>query len=538
VYAKDPKRPKFNDTKGAVDEMDNAIQSGFTKYSRVAIRLVPDAYGPDNQQGWWDDTHWAMWGDRGSAEGPNHVTPYLTTESWCGEILKRGGLPMTYFQTNRRSEDFVRAHPEFMLFNDPYRISPEHTDRLRHNSEPGDELTGYYRQWWLENDMFNYDFTDPEFIQHMKAVYARLKKAGMKGIMYDYPEATGWAYAGGFDDRHSTTAHAYRKIFELASEGLDGDAYIDERMLGRGTDVATGLTASQRIWGDNDVFVPEMVSRSGLRWYKNRVIVSYDLDAKDPQKAKPAFNNDGLKTLMTMAYVVSGRFLLARSFYQLSPEQLHIMSRTFPYHSVPRSSRPIDAFNNNVTVPRVFDFEVTQDWHQLTLYNPNIDSARADLNPVEVDLGRSLNEGGLALDHKTFYYLYDFWNDRLAGKVRGDAVVKQELRTGETRMISIHAEEKNPQFISTNRHIMQGYVDMAKYPVWDGSKNQLSGTSRVIGGETYRVVIALNGYRPGRATAKGAKVSIEVTDRKNGLAVLSIDRAGNTDVEWVVSFND
>jgi hypothetical protein len=32
--------------------MDNAIKSGFDKYTRIAIRLVPDAYGANNQQGW------------------------------------------------------------------------------------------------------------------------------------------------------------------------------------------------------------------------------------------------------------------------------------------------------------------------------------------------------------------------------------------------------------------------------------------------------------------------------------------------------
>jgi hypothetical protein len=537
VYAQDPNRRKFNDTKGAIEEMDNAIKSGFTKYSRVAIRLVPDAYGPDNQQGWWDDAHWAMWGDKYSADGANYVPPYLTTQSWCREIITRGGLPMTYFQTNRRSEDYVKAHPEFMLFNDPCKMSPEHDHRLRHNTEIGSELNAYFNQWWSENTMYGYDFTDTGFVQHMKEVYAHLKKAGIKGIMYDYPEATGWAFAGGFDDRHSTTANAYRKIFELASQGLDDDAYIDERMLGRGTDLASGLTASQRIWGDNDVFVPEMVSRSGLRWYKNRVITNYDLDAKDPFKARPAYKNDGLKTLMTMAYVVSGRFLLARSFYQLSPEQLYIMSRTFPYHAVPKSSRPIDGFNKGVTVPRIFDFEVNTDWHQLTLYNPNLDSTKVDLNPIEVALGKSLNEGGLGLDPQKSYYLYDFWNDTFAGKLKGSDVVKQDLRTGETRMISIHAAQSSPQFLSTNRHIMQGYVDMTKYPEWNGSKKQLSGVSKVVGGETYRVVVALNGFETLGANARGAKASIQTTDKKNGLAVLCIDRAENGDVEWTVDFH-
>ncbi len=536
VYAKDPERPKFNDTKGAVDEMDNAIKSGFTRYTRVAIRLVPDAYGPDNQQGWWDDHHWAMWGDKASADGANYVEPYITTKSWSGEIIRRGGIPMTYFQTNRRSEDFVRQHPDYMLFNDPYKLSPEHTDRLKHNTEYGNELESYFRQWWAENDMFGYDFTDTAFVKHMRTVYANLRDAGIKGIMFDYPEATGWAYAGGFDDRHTTTAKAYRTIYKLASEGLDSDAYIDERMLGRGTDLACGLTASQRIWGDNDIFTPEMVTRSGLRWYKNRVIVSYDLDAKDPLKAKPLYNNDGLKTMMTMAYVVSGRFLMARGFYQVSPEQLFIMSRTFPYHSVPKSSRPIDAFNPGVKVPRIFDFEVNSGWHQLTLYNPNPDSLKTHLNHIEVNLGKSFNEGGLALAHGKEYYLYDFWNDKLTGRLRGDETLTQDLRTGETRMISVHEAEKNPQFISTNRHIMQGFVDMTRYPSWNSSAKELYGISKVIGGEPYIVVIALNGFRPLKPSAKGAKTSITVTDEKNGLALLKIEKPGNGEVEWRIKF--
>ncbi len=196
--------------------------------------------------------------------------------------------------------------------------------------------------------------------------------------MFDYPESTAWAFNGGFEDKYATTAAAYRNMLRLAYEGLGEDSYIDERMIGRGSDLSIGLIASQRVWGDNDLFMPEMVTRSGLRWYKNRVVVNYDLDAKDPLKAKPAYNNDGLKTLMTMCYVVSARFLMARGFYQLSPEQLYIMSRTFPYHALPKSARPVDAFTNGFTVPRIFDYEVNPDWHQLTLYNHNTDSTDAD----------------------------------------------------------------------------------------------------------------------------------------------------------------
>jgi hypothetical protein len=282
--------------------------------------------------------------------------------------------------------------------------------------------------------------------------------------------------------------------------------------------------------------MPEMVTRCGLRWYKNRVAVNYDLDAKDPLKARPAFNNDGLKTLMTMCYVVSARFLMARGFYQLSKEQLYIMSRTFPYPALPKSSRPVDAFTNGFNVPRIFDYEINRDWHQLTLYNPNQDSTRTDMNAMKVNLGASLNEGGLGLIPEKDYYLYDFWNDRFIGKIKGTEIVDQQLRTGETRMISIHSVEKYPQFISTNRHIMQGLVDMTGTPVWDENKRVLSGKSRVIGGEEYKVVIALNGYKAVKSSANHARTKIEVSGKDNDLAELSVLSAENSEIEWSVSF--
>ncbi len=538
VYAKDPHRPKFNDSKGAVDEMDNAVKSGFDKYTRIAIRLVPDAYGANNQQGWWDDEHWAMWGDLSSTDGPNYCSPYLTTKSWCSEVIKKGGLPLTYFQSGRRSEDFVRQHPQFMLFNDPYRLATGQIDKMKRlNKDLGGESgEGYFRQWWAEEDLNCYDFTDEGFISHMKKVYGNLKEAGMKGLMFDYPESTAWAMDGGFEDKHATTAWAYRNMLKLADEGLGEDSYIDERLIGRGSDLSVGLVASQRVWGDNDQFEPEMVSRCGLRWYKNRVIVNYDLDAKDPFKAKPATNNEGLKTLMTMCYVVSARFLMARGFYQLSAEQLYIMSRTFPYHALPKSSRPVDAFTNGFKVPRVFDYEVNPQWHQLTLYNSNKDSLKEVLNTFGVNLGTSLNEGGLGLRVDKSYYLYDFWNDHLVGEFNGNDILKQQLRSGETRMISIHEAEENPQFISTNRHIMQGLVDMTGLPQWNSHTGILTGKSKVVGGETYKVTIALNGYRPLSAKAKNARVEILATDKRSGLAVMSVNADTNCEVEWSIAF--
>jgi len=48
-------------------------------------------------------------------------------------------------------------------------------------------------------------------------------------------------------------------------------------------------------------------------------------------------------------------------------------------------------------------------------------------------------------------------------------------------------------------------------------------------------VIALNGFIPDKVKAK-VMASIEIIDKKNGLAVLSLDSKENRDVAWSVSF--
>ncbi len=531
VYSHDKNRRKFNDSKGAVEEMDGAVKSGITKYTKVAIRLVPDAYGPNNQQGWWDDEHWAKWGDKGSADNANYIAPYLTTKSWAQAVIQRGGFPFTYMQSGRRSEDFVKLHPDWMLFNDPYRpiIAPQRF--VQELSYPSQFAEEYSRTWWSDKQLWSYDFTDTGFIKHMQTVYANLKHAGIKGIFFDYPEATAWDFEGGFDNKYATTAWAYRNMFRLAYEGLGKDVMLQERNVTRGSDIAVGLISSQRVWADASSFLPEMVSRCGLRWYKNRVVINYDMDSKDPESCIPKANQDGARCMLTMCYVTSGRFLLAPSFNQLSKEQLHDLSRIFPFPQTAQSARPIDAFDEGVKYPRIYDYAVNPSWHQLTFYNYNTDTINATNTIIDVWLSKNLNEGGLGLDATKQYYVYDFWNDKFIGLINGKDKLEQHVRPGEARMMSVHAKEDYPQFISSNRHVMQGYLDM-KAVQWNNKR--LEGLSDVVGGDMYKVVIATNGYK-----VSGCSVSIgtcKIKSLNDNLVELNINVDKNATVKWKVKF--
>ena len=67
----------------------------------------------------------------------------------------------------------------------------------------------------------------------------------------------------------------------MAHDGLGPGAYVHERNMERGSDVSLGVVASMRTENDTDAMDGATVTRCGLRWYKNRVLVNQDTDSKN-----------------------------------------------------------------------------------------------------------------------------------------------------------------------------------------------------------------------------------------------------------------
>ncbi|HET6558202.1 MAG TPA: hypothetical protein VFG54_12865, partial [Prolixibacteraceae bacterium] len=219
-----------------------------------------------------------------------------------------------------------------------------------------------------------------------------------------------------------------------------------------------------------------------------------------------------------------------------------------------KSARPIDAFSG-VLYPHVYDFTVNPDWHILTFYNTRIEGeewptdglAYWDLNKqfipkrmlsdvINVELGDKTDDGGLGLDTDKEYYVFDFWNWQFIGEIAGTSNLEQELRPGEARVMAVHQVKDFPQFLSTSRHILQGYLDMAEYPEWNTKTLQLSAVSKLIAGEVYKVVIAANGYQIKKCSAGKAKCEIVLSDKTNFIYELRITSEGNGIVPWTITF--
>ena len=160
----------------------------------------------------------------------------------------------------------------------------------------------------------------------------------------------------------------------------------------------------------------------------------------------------------------------------------------------------------------------------------------------------------LMIENRLVRVVYDFWNDRLVGKVPGQKRFEQTLRPGEARMMSIHEVDPHPQFLATDRHLMQGYVDMLGCE-WNAATRQLHGVSTVVGGEAYRVIIACNGKKSQQAVFDDTIPRSVATSRSGpaqspttvqlrtlpgdaGLAELTIVRADNGPVAWTITFEE
>ncbi len=547
-------RPVAENTSiGAVEEMQHIADSGFLKYAPAAVRLVPDCYNENNQQGWWNNEHWQnkcpclpVFGKQGFGR---YLPPYETSEKWAQAVIKLGGIPLTYFQPGIRSRDYAHKFPEHMLYDHP--AAPRLTGKgepfyYNENIDPNLSLVA-----WKAGKMvkLSYDYTDLAFKDHLRDVYEDLKNAGIKGIMYDYPNQA-WADKGGMENEYSTTAAAYRNVYELANQGLGNDSYLHERNLHRGSDITLGLVSSMRSWGDTNRISPEMVSRTALRWYKNRKLINWDMDSKHLHNVKPE-NKDGRRTMLTMAYVVSGRLLLGNSFSIMDQQEIYDLSRLYPFHGTDISARPVDAFIGKF--PHIFDFPISPDWHQVALYNYGIADKpldketenptqkrhivrdyRYEENTFELPLSGDTAFGSIGLEPQNQYYLYDFWNDDFVGKFKGSQKVKQTLRPGETRMLSVHKVKHHPQFISTDRHLMQGYVDIIKTE-WYPEIKTYTGTSKVIANDPYKITIALNGFQPAKATAENAEIEMKI-DKENDIAYFTLKTKSNKNIDWAITF--
>lgn len=501
------KLPDVNNSVKLIGEVDAANNCGMTRYTKVAIRLEPDKYHLDTEQGWWDDEHMRQY--------KHLLPPYDTIAKWSQALRERNGIPYIYMQLGMPSDDFARKYPEYMLFNDNSEVDREVPDYKNKNKHSHHQ------------PFVTYDYTDKEYASYFVKTWRKLRDDGIQGVKIDYPE-TAWRPEGGFDDRKATCNSAYRRAFELMREAMGSEGFIDERNIGESgrpcLDMTAGVVDTQRTWEDSNVFIPEMVSRSGLRWYKNRTVFNYYSDTKALHKLSKPLQ----QSLVTMNFLTSGRLDLATSFSFFTPEITWAVSRSYPHYAEPKTARPLDAFTGSED-PQVYDLELTPDWHQIIFYNTGTNET-----VVSTKLSGERANNAVGLEPAAMYYAYEFWSDTYLGKLPGSSSLDYTLKPNCCAVIALRKAQSNPQVLSTDRHLLQGWVDLSNVS-WNAQGKALSGKAHVIGGEPFKMVVADNSVKFMKADAKGATFTV-TAHPVAGLRYVTISSATTAEIDWVLQY--
>lgn len=209
---------------------------------------------------------------------------------------------------------------------------------------------------------------------------------------------------------------------------------------------------------------------------------------------------------------LSGQFCLNSDWLSHLPaERLDILKRTMPHHGA--VARPVDYFDS--ILPSVW---IVTDTRQ---------AVRRDVlglfNWDDHDRSIACTAAKAGLDPEETYYAFDFWANLPLPSFRGE--FNGDVAAQSCRVIAVRAAQGHPLLVSTSRHVTQGIVDVTDER-WNASSHDLTGTSRVIGGDSYELRLA--GLDDG-GKWKLASVAVSPEDQTAGVTIASKPVAANED---------
>ena len=150
----------------------------------------------------------------------------------------------------------------------------------------------------------------------------------------------------------------------------------------------------------------------------------------------------------------------------LKPERMRLLQQALPVCDV----RPLDLYPVFSQLP-VWNLKVRRsfaEWDVVALFN---------WSESGTTVGFDFSEIGLMADAD--YALYEFWTNAYQGVRKGR--FEMQVPSHGVRLLAVHRAQAAPQFISSDRHITQGAVELTQL-AWDTSAKTLAGSVKVVKG--------------------------------------------------------
>jgi len=261
-----------------------------------------------------------------------------------------------------------------------------------------------------------------------------------------------------FDDKYLTKAEAYRKGLQLVRDGIGNDAYL----LECGMLSAAGKCDSWRTNRDIEASWEALTMENGTaesipkRYYMHGKL--FNIDA-DHLVVREPLTIDQARVLATNVAMSGGQVLAGDELYTLPKHRLQIIKNVIPPYG--KAARSVDLFEKSK--PAISSLHVKtdyDDWWVISIVNWTD-------KPEEKSI--DLKRAGLDEDKK--YLANEFWEQDFIGDVQNSLTVN--LKPTSVKVIALREMTNNPQIAGTDRHILQGAVEL-KDVVWNEQKQQLN----------------------------------------------------------------
>ena len=397
---------------------------------------------------------------------------------WMAERIRfygfKPGIWISPYVISETTEVYQK-HPEWLL------KSPDgHLQRIgnwENNEPPADEFPKRY----------GLDITHPEAAKWLyDLIDTIVNEWGYEMIKIDF---VAWSVlaAKRFYDPTVSAAQVYRIGMEMMRKAAGDQCHILE--CGPGA-ITVGLIDSMRLEADvyygfadaawNTYFLHEASSASAAakRYYFHKRTWINDVD----HVCLDLLNNQQSEAAATLIALSGGNMFSGDRLIQLDASKLEVLKKIIP--SFGEAAIPVDLFNAGKTPAFVMKIKKPfAEWTVAGFFNTSLDQ------PVEMDLPVE----SLWLKPGITYLGFDFWKSRFIGEMTDR--LKFTVQPGSVALISLHEKSGKPQFISTDRHVSQGGVELENVS-WNQDTKILTGISTGPRNTSHNVFVYLPGEHP------------------------------------------
>ena len=271
---------------------------------------------------------------------------------------------------------------------------------------------------------------------------------------------------------HETCEHPYGLWIESLRRGIGPDRVL-LACQGHYTGPEVGLVDAARIGGDLVLcgYPPPWSGRQGyLRQAhatQNQLFVNNLVWYNDPDTLLVGdFATLDIARVATTVVALPGQLtFFGDKLTQLAPDRMRLLQQTLPVCDV----HPLDLVPRGGELMPIWDLKVSRpfaNWDVVSLFNWT-DEPRTQW----------LTFADIGLDGKRQYLLFDFWNHQFLGTAKDQMEFKLEPRSN--RLLAIQPDLDRPQFLSTDRHVSQGGVELADTS-WNPDRLELACTFKLV----------------------------------------------------------